>query len=136
LKSLRQFQAAKTELERDVVRFSLNSTELAPGEASKLDDLASRVVLLQQRGSATGQEVTVELRGHTDRSGNEAKNAMLSVHRAQAMAKALVALGVTASMLRTVGMGSTEPVQRTTGAYLPDMNRAVTFRVMNESEAR
>lgn len=135
LKSLR-FLAEKTELEQDVVRFSLNSTELAPGEASKLDDLASHVVLLQQSGNATGQRVAVELRGHTDRSGNETKNATLSARRAEAMLRALVARGVSASMLRTVGMASSEAVQRTPGANLPEMNRAVTFRVINESEAR
>lgn len=136
LKSLREFMAEKTELEQEVVRFSLNSTELAPGEASKLDDLASHVVLLQQSGNATGQRVAVELRGHTDRSGNETKNATLSARRAEAMSRALVARGVSASMLRTVGMASSEAVQRTPGANLPEMNRAVTFRVINESEAR
>lgn len=135
LKSLRRFLAEKMVLEQDVVRFSLNSTELAPGEASKLDDLASRVVLLEQNGTAAGQMVIVELRGHADRSGNEGTNAMLSGRRAEAISRELVARGVRASMLRTVGLASSEPVQSTPGAYLPEMNRAVTFRV-NESEAR
>ena len=48
--------------------------------------------------------------------------------------KALVSRGVSADMLRMIAFGSRQPVRRAS-AYLTELNRRVTFRVITENEA-
>ena len=50
------------------------------------------------------------LTGHTDSSGNEEKNKILSQNRANSIKDALVELGIEASRLTAIGKASTEPV--------------------------
>ena len=52
----------------------------------------------------------VVLEGHTDSVGNDAYNQKLSEKRANAVAKALKDLGVSASKITTVGYGETKPI--------------------------
>jgi outer membrane protein OmpA-like peptidoglycan-associated protein len=48
--------------------------------------------------------------GHTDATGTDSYNQGLSERRAQSTASYLVAQGVSATRLRTLGLGETEPV--------------------------
>lgn len=131
----RQFLAEKSALEQAVLRFPLNSVQLSAEQLAKLDDIEAHVVQLQQDGAAIGQKFFIELHGHTDPTGNEDKNAMLSQRRAEEVAKALVSRGISNDMLRSVAMGSREPVRRATNEYLTELNRRVTFHVITENEA-
>ncbi len=132
---LRQFLAEKSALEQAVLRFPLNSVQLSAEQLAKVDDIEAHIVNLQKDGTAVGQKFIVELRGHTDPTGNEGKNDTLSQRRAGEVAKALVSRGISSDMLRVVAMGSREPVRRATGAYLSELNRRVTFHVITENEA-
>jgi outer membrane protein OmpA-like peptidoglycan-associated protein len=58
---------------------------------------------LQSKGQ-TGYKFVVS--GHTDSSGDAAKNKELSQRRAQVMMKQLIAKGVAADDIEAVGMGS------------------------------
>ncbi|MCZ7556473.1 MAG: OmpA family protein [Bacteroidia bacterium] len=52
----------------------------------------------------------VEVRGHTDRKGEEAYNMALSERRSQRVKEFFVAKGIAADRLRTVGYGETQPI--------------------------
>ena len=52
----------------------------------------------------------VILSGHTDSSGNEEKNKILSQNRANSIRDALIELGIESDRLMAVGKASTEPV--------------------------
>jgi len=91
--------------------FKSGSDELAPGCGSKSKKLAGIIIdvkkTLQSQGQ-TGFKFTVS--GHTDSSGDAAKNKELSARRAQVMVKELVAQGVSAEDIESVGMGSDKPL--------------------------
>jgi OOP family OmpA-OmpF porin len=108
---------------------------LTNAQLARVDDVASRAIAVQQFGNAVGQSVIIEIRGHTDRSGTERLNAALSRERAEAVINALVARGLSKKALRVVAMGSRAPVQRANNAYVAELNRAVTLRVVAASEA-
>ncbi len=116
------------EVERQVVRFTLNSAKLEAEQAAKLDGVAVAVARLQKYAAAAGQSVTVEIQGHTDPTGAEDKNALLSQARAEAVVQSLVDRGVQRDVLKAVGVGSTQPMLPS-GEYLVELNRRVTFRV-------
>lgn len=91
--------------------FKSGTDQLEPGCGSKSKKLANTIIdvkkTLQSQGQ-TGFKFIVS--GHTDSSGDAAKNKELSMRRAQVMVKELVAQGVSAEDIEAVGMGSTQPV--------------------------
>lgn len=52
----------------------------------------------------------VRVDGHADASGKEAYNQQLSERRAQSVARALIGIGMQLQNIRTVGLGSSQPV--------------------------
>lgn len=87
--------------------FKSGSDELEPGCGTKAQKLAQTIIdvkkTLQSQGQS-GFKFTVS--GHTDSTGNAAKNKDLSMRRAQVMVKELVAKGVNQDDIEAVGMGS------------------------------
>jgi outer membrane protein OmpA-like peptidoglycan-associated protein len=130
----REFLAEKSALEQAVLRFPLNSAQLSAEQLAKLDDIEVHIFKLQNDGAVLGQKFAIELQGHTDPTGDEAKNDTLSQRRAEVVMKALVSRGVSADMLRMIAFGSRQPVRRAS-AYLTELNRRVTFRVITQNEA-
>jgi OOP family OmpA-OmpF porin len=52
----------------------------------------------------------IEISGHTDSDGDDAKNLELSKQRAQAVKDYLVAKGIAAVRISAIGLGETKPV--------------------------
>ncbi len=78
----------------------------------------------------------VRVEGHTDTCGSEVGNMALSQTRAEAVAAALVELGVPRELLETVGFGSTQPraneecEQRRQEELSRQTNRRVEFSIL------
>ncbi len=91
--------------------FKSGTDELEPGCGKKSKKLANVIIdvkkTLQSQGQ-TGFKFIVS--GHTDSSGDAAKNKELSARRAQVMVKELVANGVSAEDIEAVGMGAEQPL--------------------------
>ena len=74
------------------------------------------------------REATVTITGHTDSSGNEDWNRILSHRRAQAVADYLVTLGVEIGRLEVDGLGSGVPVADNATRYGRSLNRRIDVR--------
>jgi len=87
--------------------FKSGTDQLAPGCGNKAKKLANVIIdvkkSLQSQGYG-GFKFIVS--GHTDSSGNAAKNKDLSQRRAEVMVRELVAKGVDKSDIEAIGMGS------------------------------
>ena len=83
------------------VQFFTNSDKLLPSSEQDLKKLA--VYLLQD------QEVKATVFGHTDNTGSDTKNRILSQNRAQSVVNYLVEQGVQKGRLQAIGKGETEP---------------------------
>lgn len=87
--------------------FKSGSDELAPGCGSKSKKLAGIIIEVKKSLQSHGQTgFKFVVSGHTDSTGDAAKNKELSARRAQVMVKELVAQGVEAADIESVGMGS------------------------------
>ncbi|MFA4922664.1 MAG: OmpA family protein [Ignavibacteriaceae bacterium] len=77
-------------------------------------------------------DIKVEIQGHTDNIGSESFNKKLSEQRAETVKRFLVAKGVTASRLSTVGVGSSNPVADNKTAEGRSLNRRIEFKVVGK----
>jgi len=74
----------------------------------------------------------VEIQGHTDIIGSESFNQKLSEQRAETVKRFLVAKGVEASRLSTVGFGFSNPISDNKTAEGRGLNRRIEFKVLGK----
>jgi outer membrane protein OmpA-like peptidoglycan-associated protein len=74
----------------------------------------------------------VEISGHADAAGTAAHNLDLTKKRAEAVAAALVTLGIDAKRLKAEGYGSYCPVAEGTDAESRELNRRVEFKIVRQ----
>jgi opacity protein-like surface antigen len=103
------------------VNFDFNKATLRPESYPILDNAAA--ILLSHT------DVTVEVQGHTDQIGSDKYNDGLSQRRADAVKKYLIAKGVDAGRLTTVGKGKRDLLFKDMDPVSRFYNRRVEFHV-------
>jgi len=102
------------------IRFDVDSDVVKPESRPVLEQIAE--ALTSQAG------VKVRIEGHTDSSGDPAKNLDLSKRRAESVKKALVdQFGIAADRLSTGGFGDTKPMSKNDTPQGRADNRRVEF---------
>ena len=87
--------------------FKSGTADLEPGCGPKMTKLFNGLVDAKKRLNAAGvQNFKFVVSGHTDSTGDAAKNKELSGRRAAVVVKELVAKGISESEIESVGMGS------------------------------
>lgn len=95
------------EARKNQCAFKSGTDELEPGCGKKSKKLASVIIDVKKTLQSQGQSgFKFVVSGHTDASGDAAKNMELSARRAQVMVKELIGQGVDAGDIEAVGMGS------------------------------
>ena len=91
--------------------FKSGTAELEKGCDKKAKNLARALIDAKKKLNGAGvQNFKFVVSGHTDTTGSPEKNKELSAERAQVMVKQLVAQGVPAGDIESVGMGSEHPL--------------------------
>jgi outer membrane protein OmpA-like peptidoglycan-associated protein len=125
---LRDFQlrqtAAGAQLVLQDVIFETGKATLRPGATARMQPLVAYL-----NGAPS---VRVRIDGHTDSVGGEAYNQRLSESRAAAVRSALVAAGVDAARIETVGHGETKPVATNATAAGRQANRRVELTMLGQ----
>lgn len=106
----------------DGVTFDFNSTAIKPQFRATLDQIA---LSLQQYPNSL-----VDVYGHTDSTGSDAYNQTLSENRARAVGNYLSMRGVSATRLRTMGFGETQPVATNATEEGRSRNRRVEIKII------
>ena len=128
LDQVRRLDGDKALLERQVIRFDLNSAQLRPDQLALLDRVQEEIDTLRQAADASRLRIQIVVNGHTD-TGQEKHNVDLSRNRAETVMRALVERGIPDRLM--VAAGLRDAISENDGAETDsrELYRRVTFQV-------
>jgi outer membrane protein OmpA-like peptidoglycan-associated protein len=106
----------------DNVLFEFAKADLRKDDKPNLDRLVS---LLKDR-----PEIRIEVQGHTDNTGADARNQELSEERASSVVKYLIEKGIPAERLSSKGFGATKPIASNATESGRAQNRRVEIKII------
>lgn len=109
-------------LSEEDIRFQAGKALLPKGDIPRLDRIAAVLVEFP--------ELKVRIEGHTDSTGRDETNLVLSQQRAEAVLGALVARGVAAERLTAAGLGKAKPIASNETQAGRSQNRRVEIYVL------
>jgi outer membrane protein OmpA-like peptidoglycan-associated protein len=127
--NLQQLFTLKASVESVVLLFPLGSADLEAGQGAKLPELQTRLRELQSQSQTFHQIATIDLVGHSDTTGIEGTNLVLSAQRAEQIRRFLLKSGIKRDVLRSSGVGTTQPLRTEDSEEGRQLNRSVTFKV-------
>lgn len=104
------------------IQFQTNSYQLLPVSLIELDKLLQVLI--------DNPTLKIQINGHTDNTGNEKDNLILSTNRAKAVADYLVSKNIDAARLSYKGYGSSKPVAANNSEEGKFKNRRTEFVVV------
>jgi OOP family OmpA-OmpF porin len=125
-----EFEKMKSALGSDIVFFSPGQSVIEPEQQPKLAGTAADLKAILVRAVELHQDVLIEIVGHTDTTGAESLNLLLSKQRAERVASVLIRGGLASRILRPRGAGVSEPVPIPGKEEASQFNRSVTFRII------
>jgi len=126
---LLQLNAPKSAIESAILMFPIGRAELEPGQENAIAQTGKQIRDIVAQAGRLGEQTTVELTGHTDTTGIEGTNMLLSQERADAIRAILIRGGVQPAHLHTRGVGTTQPLRPEDTEENRRLNRSVTFRI-------
>ncbi len=127
--NLQQLYTLKSSIESIVLLFPLGKAELEPGQETKLAEAQNRVREMQAQSEGFNQTPRIDLIGHSDSTGIEGTNLVLSQQRAEQIRRVLLRSGAKRDSLRPSGVGTTQPLRDENTEEGRQLNRSVTFKV-------
>jgi outer membrane protein OmpA-like peptidoglycan-associated protein len=126
---LLQLNAPKSAIESVILVFPIGRAELEPGQENTVAQAQKGIREIVDKANSLGEQTIVELTGHSDSTGIEGTNMLLSQERADNIRGALVRGGVPPANLRARGVGTTQPLRPEDTEENRRLNRSVTFRI-------
>jgi outer membrane protein OmpA-like peptidoglycan-associated protein len=117
-------------LESMVLTFPVGSAEIEPGQENSLFQAASKIRLILSQASNGNEIPGIEIVGHTDTTGAEGTNLLLSDQRADNVRGILLRAGIQPANLRPRGVGTSMPLRSEATDADRHLNRSVTFKVI------
>jgi len=102
--------------------FPVNGYELLPTSAA---DLVELTAFMQEN-----KQIKIEIEGHTDNTGNEKENQILSEKRALAVYQYLISNGIEKKRLTYKGYGQSKPIASNQTAAGKQQNRRTAFKII------
>lgn len=118
---LRPWRIQESEVLNNVF-FRIGSSELDPISGIELNRVSGFLL--------KNPTIRLVIEGHTDDVGNDEKNSLLSLKRAEEVVKYLIKTGINPHRLEAKGYGSNSPLVQNNSEEARQKNRRVTWRVI------
>ncbi|MEX6634319.1 OmpA family protein [Hyphococcus lacteus] len=115
----------ETAIDQRKIGFSSALADIDINARTQLREIASIL--------ADCENIRLQITGHTDSSGNAARNLQLSGYRADAVRAFLISVGAPANRLSTRGAGSAEPITSNATPEGRERNRRIEIEVVSEN---
>ncbi len=126
---LQELQLYKQQIEQYQLLFIEGTTEFLPGESNKLPNIVLAIQKLSSLAKSLGKDVHFEITGHTNITGTEQRNMILSQARASKIITYLNSQGINTSNFTSMGIGSSQPLNTGLIEQNQQVNRRVSFKV-------
>jgi outer membrane protein OmpA-like peptidoglycan-associated protein len=123
-----EYQRLGRVIRSTVLTFPVGGADLVPDQAASLKLLALEITAFLEKAQLLHKSVVLEVVGHSDSTGPESTNQLLSKDRADNVAWQLARDGARSS-LRPEGVATSEPLRPETDEEARQYNRSVTFSV-------
>ncbi|TNF97957.1 MAG: OmpA family protein [Gammaproteobacteria bacterium] len=120
-----RMNSIKKSLEQEIILFRIDSSALEQDMSVVVNDVQNLI----SSANILGEYAIVHIIGHSDSSGGEHHNMVLSQDRANSVYDYLIAHGIPQKHLVAVGVGLSQPVTQETTEEKSQLNRSVTFTV-------
>ncbi len=127
---LSKLKLYKKQIEQQILLFPGGRTELIPSETAKLPQLVLAIQKLLDTAKYLGKNVQIQIVGHTDASGTQQTNMLLSQARANKILAYLKSQGINTSKFKIDGVGSKLPLQTKLTPEAQKSSRRVSFQVI------
>jgi OOP family OmpA-OmpF porin len=127
--TLADLDALKQQIEEVSLHFRLGTTQFSPGEEEAFQRLSAAMHRLSELAQAAKAHVHIDILGHADATGRDAKNLQLSQARAERVLSDLVAQGLAGAILSATGVNTKVPHFHEVTDEDRALNRRVSFRV-------
>ncbi|NSW44388.1 MAG: PD40 domain-containing protein [Bacteroidales bacterium] len=104
------------------VFFKTDSFQLKKNSYTELEKIVQFMMV--------NHHIKIEISGHTDNTGNDAYNQLLSEKRAQAVYNFLIAKGIPANRMKYVGYGSSKPLDTNDTTEGKALNRRTELKII------
>lgn len=115
-------------------RLILYEVKFGPGRTTILNPSTNKDIQNLQEALEKFPDLKVEIGGHTDRSGSEAKNKVLSTKRAKFVYDYLISNGITPEQLTYKGFGSSYPAFSNKYKSGRANNRRIEVRILQKRD--
>ena len=119
----------KAALESATVLFDVGQALISDQQRAAIDQVRARLQALVTKARSQSQDLSVEVVGHADSTGEEDVNQALSERRAQRVAHELTVVDIPAGVISARGAGTSQPVRSEDTEEGRKYNRSVTFQV-------
>ena len=124
-----QLDPPKKVIESMILVFPVGRAELELGQETIAAQTAKEIRDLIDEANALGEQTSVQIIGHTDSTGVDNTNLLLSQQRAERVREILLRGGIHPANLTSRGVGTTQPLRTEDTEEGRRENRSVNFRI-------
>lgn len=127
---VKELEENKKIIEQETLLFIGGTTDFMAGQEVNLSKIFSALQKLTQKADILNQEVQIEIFGHTDSSGSQERNSILSQERANKVVSLLVSKGLNPKYFTSKGIGTGNALTNEINSpQNSEVSRRVTFRI-------
>jgi outer membrane protein OmpA-like peptidoglycan-associated protein len=124
-----QLDPAKKVIEWMILVFPIGRAELEPSQERTAAQMGKEIGDLIAEAKGLGEQTSVQIIGHTDNTGIEGTNQLLSQQRAERVRGILLRAGIPPANLTSRGVGITQPLRDEDTEEGRRQNRSVNFKI-------